>query len=175
MPIAQGPLGITVGYKPLRRHHSQAARVQNASLLPHTYAGSSLRCGLGHAPPSARWRSRALSHPRSLQRASKASRRRCSAPPCDPPLPECTQYAGVKTRISQLQSQQLFPVDATAHGIRRLPVGEVFHELQHGNQSQAPRSLNCSASMRKERSKRLILVDRSKGITYRASSVFPWG
>ncbi|SRR6266567_1640511 len=80
---------------------------------------------------------------------------------------EFTQYAGVKTGISQLQSQQIFPVDATSHGIRSLPVGEVFHELQHGNQSQAPRSLNCSAIMRKERGKRLILVDRSKCITDR--------
>ena len=37
-----------------------------------------------------------------------------------------TQHASIEARVSEVQSQEIFPVDATANGIRRLPVREFF-------------------------------------------------
>ena len=46
------------------------------------------------------------------------------------PLPKFRQDTKVKTSGGQLQAQQILPINATAHGIGRLPVGEFFSELQ---------------------------------------------
>jgi hypothetical protein len=62
-----------------------------------------------------------------------------------------TQPAFVKARVSQLQPQKILPINATAHSLSSLPVGQLLHELEHRNQSQSPRGLNGSAIVRKER------------------------
>src|SRR5581483_5899490 len=84
---------------------------------------------------SVRCRSRAFSHPCCLQTSSNVSKSKCSALPWTRRLRAFTEHAGIKARISALQSQQVFPIDATANGTGRLPIGKLFQELEHGNQS----------------------------------------
>ena len=46
------------------------------------------------------------------------------------PLSKFREDAKVKPGVGQLQTQQILPVNATAHGIGRLAVGEIFGEWQ---------------------------------------------
>jgi len=45
----------------------------------------------------------------------------------------------VEARVGQLQAEQVLPVDAGAHRLGRLAVGQVLAELEQGDQRQAPR------------------------------------
>jgi hypothetical protein len=47
-------------------------------------------------------------------------------------LAKLAEYGNIKSRILQLQTQQIFPIHATAHRVRRRPVRETFHELEYG-------------------------------------------
>ena len=44
----------------------------------------------------------------------------------------------VEAGVGQLEPEQVLPVDAGAHRLRGLPVGQVLAELQEGDQRQAP-------------------------------------
>jgi hypothetical protein len=51
---------------------------------------------------------------------------------------ELAEHGGVEPRVGQLQPEQVLPVDAGADGLRRRTVGEVFAELQDGDEGQPP-------------------------------------
>jgi hypothetical protein len=44
----------------------------------------------------------------------------------------------MKPLVGQLQTQRVLPVNPGAHGLRRLPVTEMFHELHDADQGQLP-------------------------------------
>jgi hypothetical protein len=44
---------------------------------------------------------------------------------------ELAQNRGVKARIGQFQGEYIFPVDAAAHGVGGLTIGEAFSKLHH--------------------------------------------
>lgn len=52
----------------------------------------------------------------------------------------------VKAEIRQLQAEAIFPIETPAHSLCRLSIAQVFHELEHGHQGQAPRGL-CGLAM----------------------------
>src|SRR5215218_1626824 len=54
------------------------------------------------------------------------------------PRAELAQHRIVEAGVGQLQPEQVLPVDAGAHRLRGLPVGQVLPELQQGDQRQAP-------------------------------------
>ena len=43
----------------------------------------------------------------------------------------------VKPTVVKFQTEQILPVDASAYGIRRLPIRQTFHELQQCDECQA--------------------------------------
>jgi hypothetical protein len=100
---------------------------------------------------SVRCRSLAFNHPRCFHLSSSVSGEQTLCVPFYQALAKFAEHACIKARISQFQPQQIFPVNATANGIGSLPVRQLFHELQDGNQSQAPRRLNRSAIVGKKR------------------------
>jgi len=51
---------------------------------------------------------------------------------------ELAQHRVVEAGVGQLEPKQVLPVDAGAHRLRGLPVGQVLAELQQGDQRQAP-------------------------------------
>src|SRR4029434_2360141 len=59
--------------------------------------------------------------------------------PCQETVPEFTQDRKVETRVRQLETQQILPVDARADRLRRLAIGEVLPKLQDRHQRQPPR------------------------------------
>jgi hypothetical protein len=44
------------------------------------------------------------------------------------------QHRGVKSRLGEVQAQQIFPIDPSTHHIGRLPIRQVLQKLQHGDQ-----------------------------------------
>ncbi len=75
---------------------------------------------------------------------------------------ELTQDRVVEAGIGQLQPQEILPVDAAAHGVRRLAVREVFRVLEQCDQRKAPGSFCRLASAREERGKGRIGEDRAQ-------------
>src|SRR5262245_42055091 len=55
---------------------------------------------------------------------------------CEQARAELAEHRGVNARVSQLEAEQVLPVDAGADGLRRRAVGEVLAELQDGDQGQ---------------------------------------
>ncbi len=56
-------------------------------------------------------------------------------PARDEARPELAEDGGVEASVDERQGEHVLPVDPTAHGIGRLPVGEAFGELKQGNES----------------------------------------
>ncbi len=44
----------------------------------------------------------------------------------------------VESGIHQIEAQSVFPVNAAAHGLCRLAVGEALNKLEHAHERQAP-------------------------------------
>ena len=44
------------------------------------------------------------------------------------------QHRGIEARVVHLKRQQVFPVQPGADGISRLPIREVFRELEDGDE-----------------------------------------
>jgi hypothetical protein len=51
---------------------------------------------------------------------------------------ELAQHRAVEAGVGERQPEQVFPIYPAPHRIRRLPVGQVFRELQQDHQGQAP-------------------------------------
>src|SRR5437016_4707266 len=65
-------------------------------------------------------------------------------------VPEFAQHRKVETRIAQVETQQILPVNAGADGLRRLAIGEVLAELHDRYQCEPPRGQSWLAIMRIE-------------------------
>ena len=50
------------------------------------------------------------------------------------PRPKLTLDCVIKSRIGQLQAEGILPVQPTAHGIGSLPIRQIFHKLENGDQ-----------------------------------------
>jgi hypothetical protein len=72
----------------------------------------------------------------------------------------------VKARIAEFQTECVFPSQPITHGISGLAIRQVFHELEHRHQRQAPRGKSGLAMRGKQISKHLIGVDRSQCVTH---------
>jgi hypothetical protein len=72
----------------------------------------------------------------------------------------------IKARVRQFQAERIFPSQPIAHGVSSLPIRQVFHELEHRHQRQAPGGKSGLAMRRKQISKRLIGVNRSQCVTH---------
>jgi hypothetical protein len=95
------------------------------------------------------------------------------APVGDEPRAEFTEHAEVEAGVAELQAQRVLPVDARAHRLGGLPVGEPLEELQHGDERPAPRRPRVAAARggrawrqrvaparRKERGEVGVLIER---------------
>ena len=58
--------------------------------------------------------------------------------PLHKPTTELAQHGGVEARIGQGEAKQVFLVDPAANGVGGPSVRQVFRELQHRRESQAP-------------------------------------
>jgi hypothetical protein len=75
----------------------------------------------------------------------------------DQPRPKLRQNAVIETRITQLEVQGVFPLDPPSHCVRRLPVGEPFHETARLWPHQQRRRDPCPAPRREHRDEISIL------------------
>jgi len=76
-------------------------------------------------------------------------------------VPEFAQHRKVESRVSQLETQQILPVDARAHGLRRLAICQVLRNCmivtnasRHGGKPGCPPIGNKAAKSSSERSYR---------------------
>src|SRR5262249_9090718 len=79
--------------------------------------------------------------------------------------PKLTQNRVIEARISQFQAEGIFPIQATAHRISCLPVGEILHKLENRHQSKAPGGVSWLSAIGKQILKELILIDGSQIVT----------
>jgi hypothetical protein len=80
---------------------------------------------------------------------------------CQQPSPELAKHAGVETGIIEWQAKRVLPVDSSTHSICGFAVGQLFSELHDADQCQPPRRFRRSATLRKQRGKHGVLVDRA--------------
>src|SRR5262245_6562763 len=71
----------------------------------------------------------------------------------------------MKARISDLEPQDIFLVNPTTHGLRRLAIREVFGKLKHRGQGQTRGCLGGLPPRRKEGSELRVLIDGSEMIS----------
>jgi hypothetical protein len=58
--------------------------------------------------------------------------------PRQEPISELTEDRKIETRIGQLQTKQIFPINTCTDGLGSLTVGEMLTKLHNGHQSQTP-------------------------------------
>src|SRR6266852_7775460 len=80
-------------------------------------------------------------------------------------VPELAQDRKVETRIRQVETQQILPVNACADRLRRLAIGEVLPKLHDRHQREPPRGQARLPPRGKQGDKVLILKDGPEGIT----------
>src|SRR5262249_17273245 len=76
-----------------------------------------------------------------------------------------TQHRKVKTRIRQLETQEILPINARADCLCCLAIGQVFAELHDRDQREAPRREAGLAIYGEDSGKVLVLKDPSEGIS----------
>ncbi len=57
--------------------------------------------------------------------------------PGDQPGPELAQHGMAEARVGQLEAQRIVPVDATAHRVGLLAVGQALGKLQDSREGEA--------------------------------------
>ncbi len=70
----------------------------------------------------------------------------------------------VEARIAELKAEGILPIQPAAHRIRRLPIRQPLHELQHRDHGQAPRRLSRLSSSREEVGEVLVMVERAQRV-----------
>ena len=75
---------------------------------------------------------------------------------------ELAQHRAVEAGVGKWQAEQILPVDPATHHISRLPVRQLFCELQQGYQSQAPWRLGRLTLGWKKMRKAAVVEDRTK-------------
>ena len=79
-------------------------------------------------------------------------------------LAEVRQDRVIEARLIQRQGQGIQPINARAHRVCGLPIGQPFEGLQHRHQRQPPGGFCGSSACGEQMGKVLIAVDRTKGI-----------
>src|SRR5450759_4482780 len=69
------------------------------------------------------------------------------------------EYGKTEAGIRKLKPQQIFPIDAGAHGFGGLAIRETLSELENGDECQTPRRECRLAAGRKERGKIIVTVE----------------
>jgi hypothetical protein len=73
------------------------------------------------------------------------------------------QQRAVEPRVTEVETQGIFPIHAAADGIGRLPIGEPFHILHHDDERQAPGGHFHGTTLGGiEIGKELIVIERAK-------------
>ena len=90
------------------------------------------------------------------------------------PLSKFREDATVKPGVGQLQTQQILPVNPTAHGIGRLAVGEIFGELQQRHHRQLPGCLGRLPAWRKQVGKEGVVLQGAQGIAQLQVAIAAW-
>ena len=80
----------------------------------------------------------------------------------------------MKARIGERQPQGILPGDPTAHGVRRLTIGQAVRTRHDGDERQAPRRFGRLPTMRLEGAKGRIIIDRSESIPHLHTSRGTW-
>ena len=80
-------------------------------------------------------------------------------PARDEPCAKFAEHRKVEARIVKLKPQQIFPIDAGAHGFGGLAVREVLAELEEGDERQEPGRKRRLAAGREERGKILVAAE----------------
>jgi hypothetical protein len=70
----------------------------------------------------------------------------------------------VATGGGELQAERILPVQAAAHRVRGLPVGQPFNELPHGDQCQTPRRFGGLSTGRKEGGDVVVAVEGAQRV-----------
>src|SRR5687768_16579224 len=70
----------------------------------------------------------------------------------------------VEARIGEVQSEDIFPINAAADGICGLAIGEAFSKLEDGGQSQAGWRLYGLPVRREERRELGVVVDGAETV-----------
>ena len=84
---------------------------------------------------------------------------------CDQAGAELAQHRVVEARVGQCQAQRIFPVDPAPHGVGRLAVGEVLHELQHHSQREPARCRRRLTVAGEQRRKLAVPIHRTKRVS----------
>ena len=82
-------------------------------------------------------------------------------------VPKFAQHRKVESRIRQLETQQILPVDARADRLRRLAIRQMLPKLPNRHQRQPPRGQGWLAPRREQGGKVLVLKDGPEYITER--------
>src|SRR6266487_947925 len=73
---------------------------------------------------------------------------------------------GVKARIGEIQTQEIFPIDPSSYCICGLPIREVLYTLHDRNQGESPWSFGWLPFPGKDLRKILIGVDTSQDVAH---------
>jgi len=78
------------------------------------------------------------------------------------PTAELAQDREIEALIGQLEAEEVLHVDAAAHRIGGLTVGQVLSELEHEHQGQPPGSLGWLAVCREQSGEALVRVEEAE-------------
>ena len=149
------PLGPAVGPEPLGRHHRQRVEgvahgfahrlqaAQEAHRRQHVGGVGALLAPRLQQPPGAELVEQALEQ-QQLRRSG------------DQTGAELAEHARIKAGIGQRQAQQILPVNAAAHRVGGLQVGEVLGILEERDHGEAPGGFRRLPPRGKERGKLFI-------------------
>jgi hypothetical protein len=94
--------------------------------------------------------------------------------PCDEPGAKLTQDGMVEAGVGEVESQNIFPINAATDGIRGWAIREAFGKLEDGDQCQARRRFCGLAARRKEGGELRVMVDSAKAISHLHIHVPVW-
>ena len=124
---------------------------------------------------SVRWRPRALSRPRSLQRLEQRVQEQPFGPAGDQAAAELAEHGVVEAGIGQLQAEGVLPVDAAADGVGGLAIGEVLGELQDGDQGEPPGGVGGLSARGKQVGEVVVRVEDARARRASGGRGCPWG
>jgi hypothetical protein len=84
---------------------------------------------------------------------------------CNEARAKLAEYGKVEAGIRKLKPQQIFPIDASAHGFGGLAVRETFAKLENSDECQTPRWECRLAAGRKECRKIIVTVESTQFVT----------
>lgn len=163
MRVAFDPLGLGMRAEPVRRHFSQhiermAQRLAHAFKPGQRTDGGQHMCRVGAllAPLLEPAALTGLFQYQVEQALLGSASHQAGA--------ELGEHRMVEAGVGQVQAEGVLPVQPAAHRVRRLAVGQPFHELQHRDQRQAPGRLSRLTVHRKEVGEVLIVIEGAQRI-----------